>query len=165
MDGLFFIPGAVCLLLGIIFLLVFRTLRIKEEKSDRSLKGEAWARLTDTKEKLEEDLDDKVRRVYFGIYEYDAADGQHISSTSDATYYDRKDIPGAQGNMIKIRYNPNDPAEFAIPEEQTASKSIWMKFRKIGIELIVLGVLLLTAATAGILGLFDPLISRLFGST
>ncbi len=112
-------------------------------------------------EKIKRDHDNRSHTVYFGIYEYDTADGQHISSASEFCYYDPRAIPGAQDKMVKLRYNPNHPSEFALEEEQAVSISVWPAFRKTGILLTVIGVLLSAAAAAALLGFFDPLIDSL----
>ena len=59
--------------------------------------------------------------------------------------------------MVKIRYNAKNPTEFALLEEQAVSKTVLPSFRKVGIILSVLGILLTATAVAAILGLFDSL--------
>ena len=158
MKALFFIPGVVCLFIGLVFVLVFRYRTNADEKAERSMIAQGWAKLVDTGSRLEYDYHNRARTVYFGIYEYDAADGQHISSASDFGYGNPNDIPGAQGNMVKVRYNPNSPTEFVLLEEQAVSKTVLPVLRKVGIILLVIGVLLTAAAIAAILGLFDSLL-------
>ena len=158
MRALFFIPGIVCLFIGVVFLLVFRYRSIADEKSERSMNAQGWAKLVDTGSRLEYDYNNRARTVYFGVYEYDTADGQHISSASDFGYGNPKDVPGAQGNMVKARYNPKNPTEFGLLEEQAVSKTVLPVFRKVGIILSVIGILLTAAAIAAILGLFDSLL-------
>ena len=63
--------------------------------------------------------------------------------------------------MVKVRYNPKDPNEFVLLEEQAVSKTVLPAFRKVGIILSVLGILLIAAAIAAVLGLFDFLLDRL----
>ena len=63
--------------------------------------------------------------------------------------------------MVKIRYNPNSPTEFILLEEQVVSKAVLPSFRKVGIILLVLGILFTAAAIAAILGLFDSLLDSL----
>ena len=99
--------------------------------------------------------------VYYGIYEYETADGQHISSASGYSYHTLQDVPGTQGNAVKLLYNPKKPDEFILPEEQAAFKAIWPQFRKTGIGLTVLGAVLTLAAVAALLGVFDPLFDTL----
>ena len=82
----------------------------------------------------------------------------HISSASDFGYGNPKDVPGAQGNMVKARDNPKNPTEFGLLEEQAVSKTVLPVFRKVGIILSVIGILLTAAAIAAILGLFDSLL-------
>ena len=158
MRALFFIPGVACLFIGVVFLLVFRYRSIADEKSERSMIAQGWAKLVDTGSRLEYDYNNRARTVYYGVYEYDTADGQHISSASDFGYGNPKGIPGAQGNMVKVRYNPNNPTEFVLLEEQAVSKTVLPVLRKVGIILLVIGVLLTAAAIAAILGLFDSLL-------
>lgn len=158
MRALFFIPGIVCLFIGVVFLLVFRYRSIADEKSERSMNAQGWAKLVDRGSRLEYDYNNRARTVYFGVYEYDTADGQHISSASDFGYGNPKDVPGAQGNMVKVRYNPKNPTEFGLLEEQAVSKTVLPVFRKVGIILSVIGILLTAAAIAAILGLFDSLL-------
>ncbi|MGX8721106.1 MAG: hypothetical protein ACSW79_08425, partial [Eubacteriales bacterium] len=64
---------------------------------------------------------------------------------------------GTQGRPVKIHYNPKHPEEFALTEEQAVSETIWPKFRKIAIFMIILGVLFLAAAAAAGLGLLPSL--------
>ena len=161
MRALFFIPGVVCLFIGVVFILVFRYRTIADEKSERSMIAQGWAKLIDTGSRLQYDYNNRARTVYFGVYEYDTADGQHISSASDFAYGNPNGIPGAQGNMVKIRYNPNSPTEFILLEEQVVSKAVLPSFRKVGIILLVLGILFTAAAIAAILGLFDSLLDSL----
>ena len=66
--------------------------------------------------------------------------------------------------MVKIRYNPNNPTEFVLLEEQDVSRTVLPSFRKIGIILSVLGILFSAAAIAAILGLFDSLLNGLIMS-
>ena len=164
MRALFFIPGVVCLFIGVVFLLVFRYRSIAEEKSERSMIAQGWAKLVDTGSRLKYDYNNRSRTVYYGVYEYNTADGQYISSASDFGYGNPKDIPGVQGNMVKVRYNPNNPTEFVLLEEQSVSKMVLPVFRKVGIILTVIGVLLTAAAIAAILGLFDSLLFDLIMS-
>ena len=161
MRALFLIPGLTCLLLGVVFQLVYRNGRARQEACDRSQTGEAWGRLTGTGERTEWDIDNRSRTVHYGIYEYDTADGQHISSASDYSYHTLQDVPGTKGNTVKLLYNPKKPTEFILPEEQAAFKAIWPQFRKTGIGLTVLGAVLTLAAVAALLGVFDPLFDTL----
>ena len=161
MRALFFIPGLACLFIGVMFLLVYRHSSIADEASERSKVAQGWAKLVDTGSRLEYDYKNRSRTVHYGVYEYDTVDGQHISSASDFGYGNPKDIPGTQGNMVKIRYNPNNPTAFALPEEQAVSRTVLPAFRKVAIILTVLGVLLTAAAIAAISGLFDSLLNGL----
>lgn len=161
MKGLFFVPGLVCLFLGCVFLLVHRYSKNKHEASEKRLTGRTWAKLTDIGERIKRDYENRTRTVYYGVYEYDTADGQHISSASEFDYGNRKVIPGAEGRMVNVRYNPNNPTEFALEEERAILDSVWPKLRKIGMGLLVLGILLMAAVAAGILGFFDQLIEKL----
>ena len=164
MRALLFNPGVVCLFIGVVFVLAFRYRTIADEKSERSMIAQGWAKLVDTGSRLEYDYNNRARTVYFGVYEYDTADGQHISSASDFGYGDPKDIPGTRGNMVKVRYNPNSPTEFALLEEQAVSRTVLPVFRKVGITLSVLGILFTAAAIAAVLGLFDSLLDGLIKS-
>lgn len=157
MRALFFIPGLVCLFLGGIFFVVYKRCTIADAESERSMIAQGWAKLVDTVSRLEYDCKNRSRTVYYGVYEYDTVDGQHISSASGFGYGNPKAIPGTQGNMVKIRYNPNTPTEFVLLEEQAVSGTVLPSFRKVGIILSVLGILLTAAAVAAILGLFDSL--------
>ncbi len=160
MKVLYCIPGCVCLFLGVVFLLLYRHNHVRQEASERSLTSQAWAKLVDTESRLEYDYDNRRKTVYYGVYEFDSVEG-HISSASNFGYCSPKDIPGARGNMVKILYNPRDPAEFALPEEQAVSATIWPKFKKTGILLTVLGLLFTAAAIAVLLGFFDPILDSL----
>lgn len=165
MSGLFFIPGVTCLFLGVIFLLVYRTSLRKQEALDSGIVAQAWARLVSTGSRTEIDIKKRSHIVHYGIYEYDTADGEHISSASEFGYHNADGIPGAKGNMVKIHYNPKNPTEFALDEEQAISKTVWPKFRRVGILLTVLGILFTLAGVAVILGFFEPLFSSLLGQT
>ena len=161
MKALYLIPGLVCLFLGAVFLLLFRSSRYKQDTIERNNTAQAWGRLVDTESRTERDYENRQRTVYYGIYEYDTVDGQHISSASDYSYHTLQDVPGTKGNTVKLLYNPKKPDEFILPEEQAAFKAIWPQFRKTGIGLTILGIVLTAAAVAAILGLFDPLFDTL----
>ena len=64
--------------------------------------------------------------------------------------------------MVKILYDPDRPTEFALAEERVISISISPTFKKVGIILTVIGVLLTTVTAAGLLGFFDPILGSLF---
>ena len=161
MKALYLIPGLVCLFLGAVFLLLFRSSRYKQDTIERNNTAQAWGRLVDTESRTERDYENRQRTVYYGIYEYDTADGQHISSASDYSYHTLQDVPGTKGNAVKLLYNPKSPTEFILPEEQAAFKAVWPQFRKTGIGLTVLGAVLTLAAVAALLGVFDPLFDTL----
>lgn len=161
MSALLFIPGGVCLFLGVVFLLLFRYGSTRAEASEHRMTAQGWAKLIDTGTRTEYNYENRARTVHFGVYEYDTTDGQHISSASSFGYGNPKDVPGTGGNMVKVCYNPNDPNEFALLEEQAVSKTIWPVFRKVGFILSVLGILLTAAAVAALLGLFDFLPEKL----
>ena len=161
MRVLYLIPGLVCLFLGGVFLLFFRSSRNKQETIDREITAQTWGRLVDTESRTERDYENRTRTVYYGIYEYDTADGQHVSSAADYSYHTLQNVPGTQGNTVRVLYNPKKPDEFILPEEQAAFKAIWPKFKKTGIGLTVLGAVLTLAAVAAIFGVFDPLFDTL----
>ncbi len=161
MSWLYLIPGLICLLIGAGFLLIFRYSNTKEKELGHRVKAKAWAKLTDTGSRIEDRYNNRTYTVYFGIYEYDTDDGQHISSASAFGYTSPDIIPGAKGNMVKILYNPDKPSEFVLPEEQEHTASILPTIRKAGITFIVIGLPLTLLAVAGILGLFDPILKSL----
>ena len=161
MRALYLIPGLVCLFLGGIILLIYRSSRIKQETTERDITAQTWGRLVDTESRTELDYKNRARTVYYGIYEYETADGQHISSVSGYSSHTLQDVPGTQGNAVKLLYNPKKPDEFILPEEQAAFKAIWPQFRKTGIGLTILGIVLTAAAVAALLGIFDPLFDTL----
>ncbi len=156
MRALILIPGVVCLFLGGIFLLVFRRSDILARASERSMTEQCWAQLVDMGSRTEYNYENRSHTVYYGVYEFDSADGQHISSASDFGYCNPKDVPGTQGNLVKVCYNPKAPTEFALLEEQAVAKTVWPKFRKVGFILSLLGILLTAAAIAVMLGLLNP---------
>ena len=162
MEGLYLIPGLVCLFLGVVFHLVFRYGCSRQEEMDRTIKAQTWGRLTGKGSRTEYDYKNRSRTVYYGIYEYQAADGRHYSSASSFGYGDPEDIPGTGGNMVKILYDPNKPTEFALADERAVSVSVWPAFKKVGIILTVIGVLLTAVAAAALLGFFDPILGSLF---
>ena len=162
MEGLYLIPGLVCLFLGAVFLLLFRYLRSQQEKKDRTIKAQTWGKLTGTGSRTEYDYNNRSRIVHYGIYEYQAADGRHYSAASGFGYGDPDDIPGTGGNQVKILYNPDRPTEFAVAEERAISVSVWPTFKNVGILLTVIGVFLTAVTAAGLLGFFDPILESLF---
>ena len=161
MSWLYLIPGLICLIIGAGFLLLFRYSNTKENELGHRVKAKAWAKLTDTGSRIEDRYNNRTYTVYFGIYEYDTDDGQHISAASAFGYTSPDLIPGAKGNMVNILYNPDKPSEFVLPEEQEHTASILPTIRKAGITFIVIGVPLTVLAVAGILGLFDPILKSL----
>ena len=161
MKGLFLIPGLVCLFLGAVFLLFVRIIRSRQEEMDRRIRARTWGRLTGTGSRTERNYENREHTVYFGIYEYDTADGQHISAASDFGYSDPDMVPGTGGNMVKILYDPDRATEFVLPEEQDVSAEAWATFKRVGITLTVIGIFLTAAAIAGILGFFDAALESL----
>ena len=159
MKVLYLMPGLICLLLGGIFLFITHHGRLEQETQDRNMTARAWAKLSDAESRVERDLDHKSYTRYFGIYEFDIPDGRHISVASNFGYYDPKVIPGAGGDPVEILYNPKNPNEFAIPEEQTISRSVLPKLKSTGVTLTVIGAILTVAAIAAMLGAFDSLLS------
>ena len=63
---------------------------------------------------------------------------------------------------MKILYDPDRPTEFALAEERAISVSVWPTFKKVGIILTVIGVLLTAVTAAGLLGFFGPILGSLF---
>lgn len=161
MRALYLIPGLACLFIGSIFLLIYRRICDQQDASERSLTGQAWAKLVDTGSRSEYNYENRSKIVYFGVYEFDTADGQNIYAASSFGYYDPKDIPGTKGNMVKVRYNPGSPTEFAVLDEQAISDKVLPIFKRIGIFLTVLGVLLTVVAIVAMLGFFDLILERL----
>ena len=162
MSGLWLIPGLACLFLGAVFLLLFRYLRSRQEERDRTIRAQTWGKLTGTGSRTEYDYKNRSRIVHYGIYEYQAADGRHYSAASGFGYGDPDDVPGTGGNLVKILYDPDRPTEFAVAEERAISVSVWPTFKKVGIILMVIGVLLTAVTAAGLLGLFDPILESMF---
>ena len=97
MSVLYLIPGLVCLVLGGAFILVFQYLQNKQETRDSSITVPTWGQLVDTGERTEYNYENRAHTVYFGIYEFDTLDGQHISAASNFGYYGPNRIPGTQG--------------------------------------------------------------------
>lgn len=161
MNGLFLLPGLICVFLGVVFLLFYRSYSAKQGVADRNITAKTWGKLTITRAKEQWQTENRYHTVYFGVYEYDTEDGQHITSSSGQGYYNPDDIPGAGGKMVNILYNPNKPTEYVIPEEQTTAISVWSGFKKTGITFIVIGILLTVLAAAGLLGLFNSLLMSL----
>ena len=163
MSVLYLIPGLVCLLLGAVFLLLYRYLQTKQGTRDRSITVPTWGKLVDTGERTEYNYENRAHTVHYGIYEFDTLDGQHISAASGFGYYGPDRIPGTQGKMVKIFYNPNNPTEFALQEEEELSKTIWPTFRKVGITLTAVGIVVTAVTAAAMLGAFDHLLESLLG--
>ena len=161
MSVLYLIPGLVCLVLGGAFILVFQYLQNKQETRDSSITVPTWGQLVDTGERTEYNYENRAHTVYFGIYEFDTLDGQHISAASNFGYYGPNRIPGTQGKMVKIFYNPDNPTEFALQEEEDLSKTIWPTFRKVGILLTVIGIVVTAVTVAAMLGAFNHLLDSL----
>ena len=150
-------PGLVCLLLGVVFLLVFRGSRLRQEMMDRNFTSRTSAKLVDTETKTEYDYNNKASTRHYGIYEFDTAAGEHITAASDFGYAILEQVPG---ETVEIYYNPDNPTEFYLPEEHATTEATMPKFREVGIKLIVLGVLLTIAAIAFLAGAFDGITKR-----
>ena len=152
MKAMFLLPGLVCLILGVVFLFVFRNSSLKQETMDRNYTSRTWAKLVNTETRREYDYNNRARTVHYGIYKFDTAAGEHITGASDFGYADLKKVPGG---TVEIFYNPDNPSEFYLPEEHAVSKATLPKFREVGIKLVVLGILLTIAAIAFLAGAFD----------
>ena len=162
MKFLFLLPGLVCLLMGYVFLQLFRNRLRKEEASARNYTAKARARLVGNGER--ESIDYKYTyTVYCGIYEFNTADGQLVSAPSEFSYRSPEQIPGADGETVEICYDPDHPTDFSLTQEQTVSGSVLPSMRKGGITLLVIGGILTAVAAAGLLGAFDSLFKSLLG--
>ena len=158
MEMLFLIFGAVCLILGGVFVLLHRYTQAQYEAQGRDCTVESWATLTSTETRSEKGYNHRVRYVTCGTYDYVTADGQNISAESSFGYSGTESLPGADGRPVKIRYNPNNPVAFINPEEQEITGSVLPTFKKVGILLLILGCVFSLTAAAAWLGLFDALL-------
>ena len=157
MKAMSLFPGFVCLILGFVFLFVFRNSRLRQETMDRNFTSRTWAKLVNTEARTEYDYNNRSRTVHYGIYEFDTVAGEHITGASDFGYAVLEKVPGG---TVEIYYNPDNPHEFYLPEEHAISKSTLPKFREVGIRLTVLGILLTIAAIAYLAGAFDWILKR-----
>ena len=153
MSLLFLIFGLTLVGIGVVFIIAFRAAIRRQEEVAQKLTTEGFAVLSGTDTKTDTDIDDHSRTVYYGIYEYDTADGRHISSAANMTYGDPADIPGTKGDRVRILYNSDNPTDFVIPSEQIAVADIWPKLRTIGIGLLAGGVCLTVLAAVFAFGL------------
>ena len=64
MRALFLIPGVVCLLLGGIFILVFRRSDILTRESERSMTAQSWAQLVEMGSRTEYNDENRSHTVY-----------------------------------------------------------------------------------------------------
>ena len=160
MKVLYLIPGLICLLLGGIFLMVARQSRLELEAQDRDMTARAWGKLSDTGSRIERDINKMSHTRYFGIYEFDTADGRHVSVASKFGYHDPSVIPGANGDPVEILYDPQRPEAFVLPGEQAISRTVAPEFKSWGVKLTVIGLILTVAAIAAMLGAFDTLLAK-----
>ena len=88
---------------------------------------------------------DDTSVTYHGVYAFQTDDGVSVRAENKSGYGHPDEIPGP---LVTIKYNPNNPGEFVIPDEQAsiAESQILPGLRRGGIAMLVVGVPLVIAA-------------------
>ena len=141
MSLFFFIFGFALAAIGGAFLAIIYYIKKKQNEADQTYNAWAEAELVDWVNHIDT-FDERTHDTFHGIYTFETEQGMRVKTESDYGYGAPEDIPGP---VVKIRYNPADPLEFVIPEEQASTSSALPGFQKTGIGLLVLGISLLAA--------------------
>ena len=74
---------------------------------------------------------------YHGTYAFVSQDGVRVQVQNEMSYGSPEDVPGP---LVNIRYNPNNLAEFILPNEQETTAAVAPALKKAGTITLVLGV-------------------------
>lgn len=143
--GLFFlIFGVTLIILGISFLAISRFSEVQQPALNERCSVPTEAELVGT-ERRSTEWRHKIQVTYHGVYAFTAQDGVHYRAENKVGYARPDDVPES---VVSIRYNPDNPGEFVLPEEQEriANAQIIPGLRRAGIVMLVLGVPLMVAA-------------------
>ena len=143
--GLFFlIFGATLVLLGVGFVAICHFSEQHQSALDERCSVLAKAELVGT-ERQSTRRSHKIEVTYHGVYAYTAKDSVRVKAQNTVGYARSDDVPGP---VVDIRYNPANPGEFVLPEEQLriANAQVLPGLRRAGIVMLILGVPLLIAA-------------------
>ncbi len=80
--------------------------------------------------------------TYYGTYSFVTQDGVRVQAHNEIGYGSPEDVPGP---FVTIRYNPDNLAQFIIPQEQESTATVAPALKKAGVITLVLGVPLTVA--------------------
>ena len=82
---------------------------------------------------------DDISVTYHGVYAFQTDDGVRVQAENKSGYGRPDEIPGP---LVTIKYNPNNPGEFIIPDEQAqiAESKVLPGLRRGGIAMLACGV-------------------------
>lgn len=142
--GLFFlIFGVTLTLLGVAFAAAMRFVGKAQAGLRERCRVSAEAELVDTVYRSIE-FSDEIRISYHGVYTFRTKDGRHMRAENEYGYSLPEEVAGP---LVTILYNPDNPAEFLLPEEQERIEKdqvlpgLW----RAGIVMLILGVPLIIA--------------------
>ena len=75
--------------------------------------------------------------AYHGVYTYVSQDGVRVQVENENGYGTSEDVPGPR---VTIRYNPEKPAEFILPEEHASNVTVAPTLKKAGVITLALGI-------------------------
>ena len=75
--------------------------------------------------------------TYYGTYSFVTQDGVRVQAQNEIGYGSPEDVPGP---LVTIRYNPDNLAQFIIPQEQESTATVAPSLKKAGTITLVLGV-------------------------
>ncbi|MBR3317568.1 MAG: DUF3592 domain-containing protein [Atopobiaceae bacterium] len=140
--GLFFlIFGVTLTLLGVTFLSITFFVARQRAGLEERCSASTEATLIDAVSRSTE-YSNRVHVTQHGIYAYQTMDGMEVRAENENGYGLARDVPGP---LVTILYNPNNPTEFFLPEEQASFQKSYPGLRRTGIALLVFGILLLVA--------------------
>ena len=142
MGFVLLIFGVALLFIGAVFVAITSYADKRRAELEERCTVPAEAELVSTQRRTIEFSDDTAIN-YHGVYSYSTGDGQRVQVENENGYGMPEDVPGPR---VSIRYNPNNPAEFILPEEGPSIAKVLPNLRKVGIALLVAGALLTIAA-------------------
>lgn len=130
------IIGVTGIIIGVALIVGARYADNRRAELDEKCTASTEAELVDTVCRSTEYTDD-ISITYHGVHTYVMQDGMRVQAENSFGYPMPEDVPGP---CATVRYNPDKPGEFILPEEHAVTDTVAPSLKKAGLITIVLGV-------------------------
>ena len=127
-------------LLGIFFLGITFLVDKMMQSSKNRCTYECWARMVDTKRVRHSNSEGHDFFTLNGVYEYTIYNGQTVTAVSTIGY---GGVEKNVGKQYKIKYNPEQPTEFYVPEEESKMNIVWKIMYGVGFTILASSIIVL----------------------